>query len=54
MLKTIRNTKSTTKFKEIKAGVGGNNVIDNSEITNQISSIERKNQAKTTKSKILI
>ena len=48
MLKIIKNTRSAAKLKKSKIRV------DSSEITNQISSIKRKNQPKTTKFKILI
>ena len=54
MLKTIRNTRFEAKFKKTKAKVNSNNMISDGEVTNQINSIKRKNQAKITKSKILI
>ena len=55
MLKTTRSTRSTTNPKETKGGVDGDSVFGNmiggSKATNPI---KRKNQAKTTKSKILV
>ena len=54
MLKTTKSTESAAKLKKTKAGLGSNSIVDNGEVINQINSIKRKNQAKTTKSKILI
>ena len=59
MLKTIRSTRSAVNPKEIKREVGGNSVDGNSmvssdEAINQANSIKKKNQAKITKSKILL
>lgn len=54
MLKIIKNTRFIIESKKIKTGISSNNVIDDGEVINQISSIKRKNYAKTTKSKIMI
>ena len=43
MLKTTESTGSVAELEKTKAGVGGDNVVDDSEITNQISFIKRKN-----------
>ena len=56
MLKTTRSTGSATNPKETEGKITGNSMVDNSivsggEVTNPT---KRKNQAKTTKSKILI
>ena len=54
ILKIIRNIGFTAKSKKIKARDDSNSIVNNSEMTNQISSIKGINQAKTTKFKILI
>ena len=59
MLKNTRNIRSAVNLKEIKGKAGSNSMVDNSIVgsnktTNQIIPIKKKNQAKTTKSKILI
>ena len=59
MLKTTRSIRSVANFKETKSKVDGNSIVGNNmvgggETTNQANSIKRKNQAKTTKSKILV
>lgn len=54
MLKTTKNTRSIVKPKKTKTKVCGNNIVSDGKIINQINSIKVKNQAKTTKSKILI
>ena len=59
MLKITESTKFTANSEETKDEAGGNSIVGDSiissgEAINQISSIKRKNQAKTTKSKILV
>ena len=59
MLKTIKSIESATNLKETKSKTGGNGVVGNSmvggnKVTNPKSFIKRKNQAKMTKSKILV
>ena len=59
MLKTIGSIESTANSKENKGKYSGNNVdgnsmVDGGEVINQISPTKGKNQAKTTKFKILI
>ena len=59
MLKTIRSTGSAANLEETKSEVGDKSVVGNSmvgggETINQVNSTKRKNQAKTTKSKILV
>ena len=44
MLKIIKNTIFTIKFKETKAEMDGNSMIGNNKVTNQISSIKGTNQ----------
>ena len=54
MLKTTRSIKSAIKTKETGAGIGGNNRVGSSKVTNQINSIKGKIQAKITKSTNLL
>ena len=59
MLKITRSTGFAANFEKTKSKANSDSVIGNSmvgggEATNQPHSIKRKNQAKTTKSKILI
>ena len=59
MLKTTESTKSIANIKETEGKAGsnsvvGNNMFSDSEATNQTNSIKGKNQAKTTKSIILV
>ena len=59
MLKIRESTGSAANPKENKSKAGiksifGNNEVGGGEVINQISTIKRINQAKTTKSKILV
>ena len=59
MLKTTENIGSITNSKKTKSKVGSNSIVSNSvvsgsKVINQISFTKGKNQAKTTKSKILV
>ena len=54
MLKTIGSTRSAKNSEKTKGKASGNNVAGGGEVTNQISLIKRKNQAKITKFKILV
>ena len=56
MLKTKGNTGSVANLKEPESEIGGNNVVGNSMVSGNEATnfIKRKNQAKTTKSKILV
>ena len=56
MLKTTRSTESAANPKETEGEVGGNSVVGNSMVGGgeAINSTKGKNQAKTTKSKILV
>ena len=54
MLKTTKSIGFVAESKEIKARVGNNSIVSNSKVIYKISFIKGKNQAKMTKSKILI
>ena len=56
MLKTTRNTGSAANLDEIEGKADGDSVFGNSMVNGSgaTKSIKRKNQAQTTKSKILI
>ena len=54
MLKTIKSIGSVTEPKKTKVGINSNNMVDSNKITNQINFTKGKNQAKITKSKILV
>ena len=55
ILKTTGSTKSVANPKETKGKVGGNSIVGDMVSSGEaINSIKRKNQAKTTKSKILV
>ena len=41
ILKTIKITKSTVEFEKTKIKVNNNSIINNSEVTNEISSIKK-------------
>ena len=56
MLKTKRSTRSAANTKKTKGKVSGNSVVGNSMVgsSETTNPIKRKNQAKTTKFKILV
>ena len=54
MLKTTESIGFAKESKKIKTRVDSDNIVDDNKVTNQINNIKRKNQAKITKSKILI
>ena len=59
MIKTTRSIKSAANFEKTKGEASSNIMVDDSivgsgEDTNQTNSAKGKNQAKTTKSKILV
>ena len=54
MLKTAKSIGSAAKPKKTNTKIDSNSIVNDNKIINSISSTKGKNQAKTTKSKILV